>query len=134
LEIHLEDAVPLVEGHLFGGPLPQPLGDVDSRVVQQYVDAPKALARLANQPLDARQLRDVGGAGPGAATLPIDLGRRGFAGRRVDLRDHDPCAFFGEASRVRSADAVAGPRDDGHAVLQSHSYPDSSPGETVSAG
>ena len=121
LEVHLDDRVPLLLGHVGEHPVPQ-----DAGVVDHDVQVAERLDRGVDQPLGALPRRDVVAVGDRLAAHPLDLldhvlRRAEVAAGAVDVATevvHDHLgALASQRQRVLAPDAAAGSRHDGDASL-----------------
>ena len=118
-QVHADDGVPVVVGHLGQRLVPQDAGVVDQRV------EPAELAHGGlDEPVRDVGIGDVARDGDRAPPRGGDLVGHRLAGGRVELGDHDRRALCGALQRLAPADAATRTGDD-HDLAVQKSHPGS---------
>ncbi len=121
LQVHVDDRVPFLLGHVHQHPITQ-----DAGIVDQHVEIPEGLHRGVDQALRAFPRRHTVSVGDGFAAHSFDLldhlfGRRKVAAAAVDVAaevvDDHLRTVRGQAQRVLPPDTPTGASDDGHAAF-----------------
>src|SRR5690606_2537599 len=113
LEVHVQDGVPLLVGHLLHDRVPRVAG-----VVDDDVQSAELLDRGVDEPLGEAVLGDTADTRDGLATGFGD-GGNGLLGRSlVQVVDHDRGAVTGQLAGDLGTDAAPGSADDGDLAVQ----------------
>ena len=122
LQVHLDDRVPLLFGHVDEHPVAQ-----DARVVDEDVEIAERLDRGVDEALRTFPVGDVVAVDDRLATTGADLLdhllSRGDVGpgavvRRAEVVDDDLGTFGGEVQGMLAADAAPGAGDDRNASVE----------------
>ena len=100
-QIHVDDAVKLLEAHLLQ---PRVLGDAG--VVDQHVDAAKMLQHLGHQRINLGALRHVEHAPQPLGAQGLTLRQHLIDGALAQIADHHARTFDGELERGGGPDAL----------------------------
>ena len=123
LEVHVDDGLEQLGGHVVEGLVPQ-----DAGVVDDDVDGAERVDGGLHDGLAAFGGGDAVGVGDGLAAQVVDLLGGGVgralgvalaAHRAAEVVDDDACAPPGQLQGVLTSEAAAGPRDDRHLAVVS---------------